>query len=142
MKKNKIGRALLMSAAGLTLAGGFLADLNKTHLFNPRWTPHAKFHDAMTILLGAMLGASGLYFLQKRKVQVLPLRLAAALPAIFWSAQLGSFAFPGAKGINAEFPDRVPTLGPLRLNEAPASIFMLAMIGIGYVLESNQNNQE
>ncbi len=61
MKRNRKGRILLTSIAALTAVGGFLADWNKTHLFNKKWTPHAKFHDAMTILLGTTLGGSGVY---------------------------------------------------------------------------------
>ena len=51
-------RRILLSVTVLTAAGGFLADWNRTHLFNPGGHPHARFHDAQTILLGA----SGLYF--------------------------------------------------------------------------------
>ena len=55
-------RRILLSVTVLTAAGGFLADWNRTHLFDPGWQPHARFHDAQTILLGSLLGASGLYF--------------------------------------------------------------------------------
>ncbi|MDQ4128886.1 MAG: hypothetical protein M3151_13220 [Actinomycetota bacterium] len=40
--------------------GGFLANGNLTHLFNPRWPPQARFHDARTIILGTLLGAGNL----------------------------------------------------------------------------------
>src|SRR5262245_4227608 len=50
------GRWLLSGIAGLTAVSGYLADWNRTHLFNPRWPPHAKFHDAWSILLGTGLG--------------------------------------------------------------------------------------
>ena len=136
MKRNRTGRIMLLSAAGLTAVGGYLADWNKTHLFNPRWTPHAKFHDAMTILLGTMLGAGGLYLLQKKDGdQQAQLRWGTMLPAFFWAAQGASFAFPGAKGLEAEFPELVPKAGPLRLNEGPFSAAMLAILGAGYLLE-------
>ena len=55
-----MGRRILSSAAALTAVGGFLADCNRTHLFNPDWPPHARFHDAQTILLGSLLGVGGL----------------------------------------------------------------------------------
>ncbi len=131
MKRHKTGRVLLIGVAAFTSVGGFLFDYNKTHLFNPQWTPHAKFHDAMTIQLGALLGLSGLYLLQKKAGD---LRWGTLLPAFFWAAQVGSFAFPGAKGLEAEFPERVPQVGPIRLNEAAVSTLMLAVLGLGYVL--------
>jgi hypothetical protein len=60
MKGTSFGRVILTSVATLTSVGSFLADWNRTHLFNPNWPPHAKYHDAQTILLGSLLGASGL----------------------------------------------------------------------------------
>ena len=48
---------LLISVAALTTVGGFVGDRNRTHLFNSGWPPHAKFHDALSIALGALLGA-------------------------------------------------------------------------------------
>ncbi|MCC2548580.1 hypothetical protein LJY25_19185 [Hymenobacter sp. BT175] len=143
MKRNRTGKTILLSVAGLTAAGGFLADWNKTHIFNPKWTPHAKFHDAMTIMLGTMLGASGLYLLQK-KTGDRPgqLRWGTMLPAFFWVAQGSSFVFPGAKGLEAEFPERVPKLGGVWLNEAPFSALMLAVLSVGYVLEKKTMQQE
>lgn len=142
MKRNRTGRILLMSVAALTTVGGFVADWNRTHLFNPRWTPHSKFHSAWTILLGSMLGVSGLYLLQKRgEDQQMQLRWGTLLPAFYWAAQAGSFAFPGARGLEAEFPDLVPSVGPIRLNEAPISILMLSVLGIGYVLEKKARSR-
>jgi hypothetical protein len=59
-KQTGAGRRILSSVAALTAAGGFLADWNQTHLFNPGRPPHASFHDAQTVLLGLFLGASSL----------------------------------------------------------------------------------
>ena len=135
MKRNSTGQNLLLATAAFTTIGGFLFDWNRTHLFNPRWTPHAKFHDAMTILLGSLLGAGGIYLLQKKGGdQQMQLKWGTILPAFFWTAQAGSFAFPGAKGLEAEFPELVPELGPVKLNEAPVSVLMLALLGTGYLL--------
>jgi hypothetical protein len=52
------GRQILTMLAALTAVGGFLADWNRTHLFNPNWPPHTKYHDAQSIVLGSLLGAS------------------------------------------------------------------------------------
>jgi hypothetical protein len=60
MKQTSKGRQVLTSVAALTSVGGFLADWNRTHLFNPNWSPHAKYRDAQTILHGLLLGASGI----------------------------------------------------------------------------------
>jgi hypothetical protein len=63
MDRSGKGRFVLTSVAALTTAGGFVADWNSTHLLNPEWPPHARFHDALTISLGTLLSACGLYFL-------------------------------------------------------------------------------
>jgi Family of unknown function (DUF6640) len=108
VKHTSKGRQVLTSVAALTAVGGFLADRNRTHLINPNWPPHAKYHDAQTILLGSLLGASGLYFLRKKGADPQrDLTIGALLPSFFWVAQAASFAFPGAEGFEAEFPEKV-----------------------------------
>jgi hypothetical protein len=136
MKRTGAGRWILTTVAALTAVGGFLADWNRTHLFNPNWPPHAKFHDAQSILLGALLGASGLYFLWRRNEHPESnLALGALLPAVFWIAQGASFVFPGAEGLEAEFPEKVPRIRGVWLNERVPSALMLALIAVGYLAE-------
>ena len=136
MRSIGAGRWLLSAAAALTVVGGFLADWNRTHLFNPLWPPHAKFHAAQTITLGVLLGTSGLYLLwRKPGDQVWQLRLGTLLPALFWIAQGSSFAFPGARGLEAEFPELVPKIAGVYVNERFSSALMLALLGAGYLLE-------
>jgi hypothetical protein len=54
--KIPIGRWLLSLVALFTIAGPYGADWNETHIYNPNWPPHAKFHNAQTMLVhGAQL---------------------------------------------------------------------------------------
>jgi hypothetical protein len=136
MERTGKGRWVLTSVAALTTVGGFLADWNRTHLFNPDWPPHARFHDAQTIALGSLLGASGLYYLRRNgKHPERDLRVGTLLSSLFWLAQGASFAFPGAEGFEAEFPEKVPRVGGVWVNERFASALMLALIAVGYALE-------
>ena len=128
-----MGRRILSCVAALTAVGGFLADWNRTHLFNPEWPPHARFHDAQTILLGSLLGAGGLFFLRRDGER--DLALGALLPSLFWMGQAGSFLFPGAEGLEAEFPGKVPKVAGVWLNERVASATMLALLALGYAIE-------
>jgi len=57
MNRVLAGRSLLTANAVVVMLGGFIADMGKTHMRNPRWPPHAKFHNAQTIGLGALLAA-------------------------------------------------------------------------------------
>lgn len=58
-----LGKVLLSVGALFPAVGAFLADWNETHLFNPKWTPHAKFHDAQTITLAAEAAGLSLWYL-------------------------------------------------------------------------------
>lgn len=53
---DRLGGWILGAVAGMTISNGYLADWNRTHLFNPAWPPHAKFHDAWTVPMGTALG--------------------------------------------------------------------------------------
>lgn len=37
-----LGKLLLTVDAAALLVGAIIADYNHTHIFNPRWPPHAK----------------------------------------------------------------------------------------------------
>jgi hypothetical protein len=140
-KDNEIGLKLLLTVSGLTTIGGFLADWNRTHLFNPNWPPHCKFHDAISISLASMLGITGGYLLLKKEGdEELQLKLGALLPAFFWSSMGISFFFPHAKGLEAEFPERVPKIGNIWFNEGFACGLMLSLIGVGYASEVKQRH--
>ena len=107
--------------------------------FQPQLAPARQFHDAQSILLCSLSGASGLYFLRGgRRGKEDPerdLALGALLPSLFWIAQRASFAFPEAKGFEAGFPVKVLRLKGVWVNERYASILMLVMITLRYVAE-------
>jgi hypothetical protein len=63
------------------------------------------------------------------------LGLGALLPSFFWVSQGASFAFPRAEGLEAEFPEKVPRVMSVWVNERFSSTLMLALIGLGYALE-------
>lgn len=131
------GRNMLRALALTTAVGGFAADWNRTHLLNPAWPPHARFHDAMTIGLGAGLGFSALYLLRDRADRR-EVAVGAAMPALFWASQGAAFAFPGTAGLEAEFPQYVPRVRGVWINERFASAVMTAAAAVAYALERRQ----
>lgn len=132
MKKSiSAGKVLITIVAIWATAGSYIFDWNKTHIYNPRWPPHAKFHNAQTMLLGTMIGLLSLYVLwfQKGDKKTM-LRLAAILASFYWITQAGAILFPGTALVDPEFA---------RAGQLPAQLIvdvvMLVMLGVGYLLE-------
>src|SRR5260370_9205607 len=65
MSRN-IGKMLISLAAILTAVVPFLADWNDTHLFSPQWSPHARFHGAVSVGMTTMLSSVALCLLCRR----------------------------------------------------------------------------
>lgn len=85
------------------------------------------------------MGASGLYFLQRTgKDPQRDLALGALLPSFFWVAQGASFTFPGAEGFESEFPEKVPRIKDVWINERFSSVLMLALLAVGYAAERSR----
>lgn len=123
------GRRILTGVAAATAVGGAAVDANRTHLFNPAWPPHARFHDAQTISLAALLGG-GLYALHRRDDAA----AGAALPALFWASMASAFLYPGTGGLQAEFPELIPRIRGVWIDERFAAGTMLGLGAVGYVL--------
>jgi hypothetical protein len=96
--------------AVLTSFLAYVFDWNETHVFNPKWPPHAKFHNAQTLMLGPLLGAVSLWLLWHKH----DLHSAVLTSSLYWIAQLGSSAFPGTALIDPEFKDRKGSRAPVQ----------------------------
>ncbi|NTX11357.1 acetyltransferase [Myxococcus sp. CA056] len=118
-----VGKGLVTFVAGVTMVGPFLADWNATHLFNPLWPPHARFHGAQTMLLGLGLGACALGFTwwSGRDAGPRP-RTGMLFASLYWLAQLGSIAFPGTAFVDPERAGTGQVLG------IPAQVVLSAVL--------------
>jgi hypothetical protein len=93
---------LITLVAVLTSSLAYVFDWNETPVYNPRWPPHAKFHNAQTLLLGPLLAAVSLWLLWfKHDVDS-----AVVTSSLYWIAQLGSLLLPGTALIDPEFRDQ------------------------------------
>ncbi|KAI1141876.1 hypothetical protein F5Y05DRAFT_374104 [Hypoxylon sp. FL0543] len=103
-----LGRLLLtLDALGMCFGTIFADCLNETHMFNPRWRPHAKFHNAQTVFLAIILSGLTLHYTwREAKTAELRrefLRVAAVTGSIYWIAGLLSILPPGTMGVDPEF---------------------------------------
>jgi hypothetical protein len=80
--------------------GGLIADAivpasARQHLFNPHWPPHAKFHNAQTMLMGIVSGSLSLVILFGTRKLTLPVfLLAAAIAANYFATMALAPLFP------------------------------------------------
>lgn len=106
MTRDLGGRLLLSAIAIFAAVGSFVADWNGTHMFNPNWSPHAKFHGAQTLASATILALLAIFFLWRRSGDRQTNSLAAVLFAgtYFWT-QAAAVFFPGVAWIDPEFLD-------------------------------------
>lgn len=57
MNRSILGRVLITLVALFWALGACAADFNQTHVFNPAWTPHARFHGAFQLVLALATNA-------------------------------------------------------------------------------------
>ncbi|KAH8160604.1 hypothetical protein CIB48_g7642 [Xylaria polymorpha] len=102
-----LGRILLTIDSIALIAGAPLADYNHTHIFNPNWPPHAKFHNGQTINLAMTLGLFTLFYTWRSAATPTlhnEYRLVSAFTgSIYWIAGIASLLYPGTMGLDPEF---------------------------------------
>ncbi|MEH2295985.1 DUF6640 family protein [Nostoc sp.] len=135
-----IGKILISLVAIFTGVSPYLADWNITHIYNPAWTPHAKIHNAQTMVLGAMLGFLAIYCLWFRQgiTKKQKLNEATVLASLYWLAQLPAILFPDTalvdSGINHV---QMPKILGVELNQLILDIIVIfPLIALGYYLEN------
>ena len=73
-----------------------IADLNETHLFNPLWSEHARFHGAWFLAFGAGVAGTALFLIWLRNEVFVPIVLGLVFAGGFWIATLFRAAYGGA----------------------------------------------
>ena len=112
--------------------GGLVADVivpsgAKQHLFNPKWPPHAKFHNGQTMAMGIISGSLSLAILFGSQPLTVPLFLiAAAIAANYFVAMAFARAFPGTAWSDPEFALGLPR--PLGLYPQQLISYMLCAL--------------
>ncbi len=117
--------------------GGFVADaivpsIAKQHLRNPRWPPHAKFHNGQTMTMGILGGSLSLFILFYFRPLTLPLLLlATAVASMYWVSMAISPLFPGTAWYDPEFMDE--TKRPLGFSPQQILSYVLCLLSCAAV---------
>ncbi len=138
----ELARCLIVGVAVVTAIGGLLADYfipssGKQHIKNPHWPPHAKFHNAQTILMGLSLGVIAIAVLFRHSVPERgDLVMAALLASLYWLCIFAARMFPGTAFTDPEFVTGAPNVGrmPLQLFVGFVLVsILLAAVAIGFL---------
>lgn len=106
------GRICLSLVAAALGPGCFLADWSHTHIFNPNWPPHAKFHNGQTMAMGAFLTVAILYYTWRTDPSPNgdSVKTATVFASLYWVTALVAYFFPGSLAIDPEFGTGFPQL--------------------------------
>jgi hypothetical protein len=122
---------IIFTVLGLFLPiGSHFADYNETHIFNPRWTPHAKFHGGQTLMFSILLGAISIFFAWRKSTDRLNAVLAtASFAALYWVAQAGAILYPGTAATDPDTVTPMSSVMGLPL-QTYIQVLCLAFIGV------------
>src|SRR5260370_21464682 len=131
----RLSRVVLTGAALGTIVGTGRADLNRTHVFNPTWPPHARFHSAAGwgTVAGSQLLALWLLWRpgQQPGEHDLAVKTAALLPTISWAPFFFVLAIPGT-AVEDQRGD-LPRVAGVPAHLPPATLIP-AICPLGYAL--------
>lgn len=115
--QTRVGKIMVTTVAVSTLLILNVMDLNETHLTNPLWTGHARFHWAIEHMQTCILNIIAIFLVWQKQQIKLVLLVACLLPMLFWGLFPFTVFFPNADS----WPDGVahPTNWPNWLNQFP-----------------------
>ena len=128
MRRRNRGRLLLSLILAIVGFGSIPVDFNSTHIFNPVWPPHARYHDVMLLTVWAGLAPMALWLLWRRSAEPqIGLIVTTLVPLISTGAFFVTLLVPGAS------PMLSPDLPPPELAGVPI-LPNLAAGGVLFVL--------
>lgn len=129
MTRSSLGNALLGFAIVATVAIVAIADVfNATHLFNPDWPGHARFHIGMQFTTLVLVSLFSLVALRHGQVWA-----SALAPASFWPGLFVAYLIPGTDVYASEALRELGT--PINLILAAV---LLGVTGLGVVLQRSK----
>lgn len=139
MSKQKSAKILLSVLVVVTTLVSIVADWNTSHVFNPDWTPHARFHDIMLLTLLVGLLPLLLWLLWRKSLEPeVAVKVTTAILVVFWGSFYLNFFIPGTSPqAFADIPP--PSLWgiPLYPNMVVAAIIIILSL-VAYGLYSSE----
>jgi hypothetical protein len=140
-KRFNASRFAISFIAIFTSLSPFLADFNQTHVFNPLWPPHAKFHNGQTMTLGLICGIISIYFLWFRKAStdIENLKMSCLFAALYWLAMAPAILYPGTAFADPEYGGLQSfSLGGVAITQLHMDFLIFIVLGICFYRESNR----
>lgn len=128
---------LVFTMIGVTLPiAAHAADMNHTHIYNPRWPPHAKFHNGQTLAMSILLGVLTTLFawMPSRNGQVM-VWAAAVAASLYFISQSMAILYP-----NTAYSD--PEFSPPTIRGVPLAVVIdltyLSAVGVAFWLSGSR----
>jgi hypothetical protein len=140
-RKLNISRFMISFIAVFTSVSPFLADFNETHVYNPLWPPHAKFHNGQTMTLGLICGIISIYFLWFRKAStsIENLKMSCLFASLYWLAMAPAILYPGTALADPEYGGHKSfSLAGMAITQIHMDFFFFIVLGICYYFESKR----
>ena len=138
MSKTRAGRILLTFAVGAFAVANILADWNKTHIFNPTWPPHARFHAADMSVIVWSAAAIAIWLLWRRSTEPeVGIKVAVLISVALWSPFLYvTLLVPGTSlWVGGTPPAAAPRIGGMIIEpQVVLAILFLPLTALGYRL--------
>lgn len=129
-------KALLSAMACVIAVTPWLVDYNETHIFNPRWRPHAKYHTAQTLMLASLSGVVALWMLWTGTAgapdAALRFDMAALFVALYWLTAVPGILLPGTAHEDPEIAGRLPRVGGVVLNQTRVGVVWLLVVATAW----------
>lgn len=124
------GKVLVSFVAVFTAISAHIADWSVSHVFNPAWPPHAKFHNGQTLAFAVIACLACLWFAWRRSGDPRTNAIAAiTLAGLYWVTQAAAILYPGTAFFDPGFDD--PSLYVFRLPiQVMLEIAALLLLGI------------
>jgi len=130
------GQLLLTAGALVPAVGSFVADWSPTHVHNPNWPAHAKFHLGQTLALAAGSSAVSIWLTWRPRPTRARLRGAVLAGGLFWLTQLPALLVSGAALADPDTPTQPFTLRGLPVDQVTVTgAVIVPLLIAGYALQ-------